>query len=190
MVETTFSQSRQDLFVLNVLNFKRDGTYLEIGCSHPIDINNTYLLEKEYNWTGISIDIDQKHESTWKKCRTNPIIIHDALTFDYNSMPSNEGVVDYLSLDIDEYYVDVLKRIPFDKYTFRVITIEHDAYIYGDKYRVPERDFLHEFGYILVASNVKSHGCVYEDWWVHPRLVNLSQYINFISNEKEFSDII
>ena len=166
----SYSQAHQDLFVLNVLNFMRRGTYLEIGCSDPIEINNTYLLETEYGWTGISIDIDKKHETRWKQVRMNPIIIQDALTVDYNSL-LNIDIIDYMSLDIDGEYVQVLHKIPFDRYKFRVITIEHDAYRFGDEYRLPEREFLHNYGYVLVASNVKSNGFAYEDWWVHPELV-------------------
>ena len=39
----SYSQSAQDIFVLSVLDQKRDGTYLEIGSSVPVDNNNTYL---------------------------------------------------------------------------------------------------------------------------------------------------
>jgi len=49
-------QSRQDKFVVNVLKEKRNGYFLEIGSNHPIKINNTYVLEKNYNWKGIMID--------------------------------------------------------------------------------------------------------------------------------------
>ena len=83
-----------------------------------------------------------------------------------------------------------MQKIPFDKCKFRVITIEHDAYRFGDTYRIPEREFLYKHGYILVTSNVNSNGHVYEDWWVHPELVKLNQYINFVCNGKEYSDII
>ncbi len=57
-VEIYYSQSCQDLFVSGVLNNKENGSYLELGCSYPVESNNTYLLESKFNWTGISIDID------------------------------------------------------------------------------------------------------------------------------------
>ena len=37
-------QAEQDKFVLNVLNNKKNGYFLEIGSNHPININNSYLL--------------------------------------------------------------------------------------------------------------------------------------------------
>ena len=47
------SQLNQDLEVLNFYNNKQTGYYIEIGASDGITLSNTYLLEKEYNWTGI-----------------------------------------------------------------------------------------------------------------------------------------
>jgi FkbM family methyltransferase len=47
------AQLRQDLFVLSELNFKKDGYFVEFGATNGIDLSNTYLLETEFNWTGI-----------------------------------------------------------------------------------------------------------------------------------------
>ena len=47
------SQLRQDLFVLNQLNFKKEGYFVEFGATNGLDLSNTYLLEKEYLWKGI-----------------------------------------------------------------------------------------------------------------------------------------
>ena len=40
-VSENYSQANQDLFVLKVLDFKRNGTYLEIGAYEPVSISNT-----------------------------------------------------------------------------------------------------------------------------------------------------
>ena len=47
------SQLKQDIFVLEELNFKRNGYFVEFGATNGIDLSNTYLLEKEFEWTGI-----------------------------------------------------------------------------------------------------------------------------------------
>ncbi len=82
------------------------------------------------------------------------------------------------ALDIDERYVDVLNRIPFDKYGFRVITIEHDAYKYGNVYRDGEREFLARRGYQLLCGDVRN----FEDWWVHPDLIDKNNHVYQLLN--------
>jgi hypothetical protein len=37
----------QDKFVAETLEFKKDGTFLDIGCHHYKNISNTYYLENE-----------------------------------------------------------------------------------------------------------------------------------------------
>lgn len=49
----SYSQHKQDLFVLETLQGKRDGYFVEFGATNGKDISNTYLLEKEYGWNGI-----------------------------------------------------------------------------------------------------------------------------------------
>ena len=89
------------------------------------------------------------------------------------------NTIDYLSLDVDTASLSVLKILPFDEYRFKAITIEHDAYLYGDEYRAEQREVLNGHGYRMVCSNilVPSPGhqgydgftpCPFEDWWVHP----------------------
>lgn len=53
------SQAGQDLFVIAMTQGKTDGTWLELGCGHPVSSNNTYLLEKRLAWSGVSIDTER-----------------------------------------------------------------------------------------------------------------------------------
>jgi FkbM family methyltransferase len=47
------SQIGQDLFALYALGWKRSGYFVEFGATNGVDLSNTYLLEKDFAWTGI-----------------------------------------------------------------------------------------------------------------------------------------
>lgn len=52
----SFAQNKQDIDVLNFYDFKRNGTFIEIGANDGICLSNTYLLEKKYGWKGICVE--------------------------------------------------------------------------------------------------------------------------------------
>ena len=56
-VPQSYSQIGQDLFVVAMTRGKCEGSFLEIGAGHPTQGNNTYLLETEYGWSGVSIEM-------------------------------------------------------------------------------------------------------------------------------------
>ena len=58
------SQVGQDKFVLSVLKNKKNGYFIEIGSNDPKLINNTFILEKDFNWSGIMVEYDGK----WYSC--------------------------------------------------------------------------------------------------------------------------
>lgn len=167
------SQASQDKFVYSLLYGLLDkqdpGYYLEVGAGEPIHINNSYFFEKMLHWKGVSIDISEDLSERWYAARSNPLVTEDATRCNYSKiLKPFPKVIDYLSLDIDGFYDVVLEKIPFDHYVFKVITIEHDFYRYGDQFRKKERLFLEAHGYHLLCANVMNAGCAFEDWWIHP----------------------
>lgn len=176
LIKKNYSQSYQDLFVLMATNGKEYGSWIEIGCAHPTYGNNTKLLE-EWNWDGVSIDIDTNVVDNWKDRKTNPYRL-DATKVDWDKMPiwDLNNVTDYLQIDVDPPQIsyEVLLKIPFSRMKFRVITFEHDFYAdESGEIRKKSRDYLRSFGYELIVNDVAvSEYDSYEDWWVHPDLVN------------------
>lgn len=53
ILQKSKSQLRQDIFVLEQLNYKRNGFFVEFGATNGVDLSNTHLLETEFGWTGI-----------------------------------------------------------------------------------------------------------------------------------------
>lgn len=177
-VEKNFSQAYQDIFILMALNGKRNGTFVEIGAMDGQTISNTFLIEQYFNWTGISIDIDDINESFKKYNRKSNLIIQNALNIDYkklfeiNNMPKN---IDYLQLDIEppENTLKCLKKIPFDNYNFSVITYETEAYYSNPQIKKESRSILKSYGYELLAGNICNHGNdPFEDWYVNPKFID------------------
>jgi len=187
-IEKNYAESYQDIFVLTMLNGKKNGTYLEIGAANPFYGNNTALLEQNYNWKGISLDIEQQFVDAFSKERKNPCLLKDATLINYDRFLSGLDFstdIDYLQLDCDppDVTYKILLSIPFEKYRFATITYEHDYYCDESKsFREKSRKYLESFGYIMVAGDIApDEWRNYEDWWIHPDLVDktiLSQMLN------------
>ena len=172
-----YSDAKQDQFTANILKFKKDGYCVDIGSCHSVISNNTYYFQG-LDWTSISIEIERGYNESYST-RTNGVHLNkNALevnykeTFEEYEFPKS---IDYLSLDVDTVSLDVLRILPLDEYRFKVITIEHDGYLYGDKYREQQRNLLNSYGYLLLCSNVyveqpgyEGKECPFEDWWIDP----------------------
>lgn len=192
LFEGSYSQSGQESFVLNMLDRVSFGCYVEIGAFHATDISNTYLLESQFEWKGIAFEIDRKKSKEYNRIRTNPCITADATSFNYlmcfekYNLPK---VIDYLQVDIEPAYQSLaaLKLLPWDIFTFKTITFEHDLYsnIENERVQNDAYELLQSYGYRRVAKNVKSNGFPYEDWYCHPDFIPISkQSITFPSDSE------
>lgn len=190
LIEQNYSEAYQDMFVLTLFKGKRNGTYLEIGSGHPTYGNNTYLLEKDYGWSGISFDLSEEFIDAHKKERKHISIVRDATSVNYDKFLSGLNVkntIDYLQIDCDPPDVSfkVLLSIPFEKYKFGVITFEHDHYAEpSGGYREKARNYLKEHGYVLFASNISpDDNRPYEDWFVHPEVIDINEFVHLMKTD-------
>ena len=178
-IKVNHSESFQDMFVLAMTDGKREGTYVEIGAGHSHYGNNTALLEEDFGWRGISFDLNEDFVREHNEKRSHTCLRRDATNVDYDKllgaldMPTD---IDYLQIDCDppEVSYRVLMNIPFETHRFAVITFEHDHYADpNNSIREKSRKYLESYGYQLVVNNIAPDDVrEYEDWWVHPDLVD------------------
>lgn len=193
------SDARQDEFAANILGFKRNGFCVDIGSCHSVISNNTFYFQ-DLGWTSLSVEIEPGYNSSYSTrnlgvhLNTNALEVDYKKVFEENEFPTS---IDYLSLDVDTVSLEVLKILPMDEYRFKVITIEHDGYLYDDKYRGAQREILNANGYKLLCSNVyvqqpgyEGKEFPFEDWWVDPSQFD-QELLDRIECENTFpSDII
>lgn len=213
-------QAAQDYFVRKVLKDKRNGTFLEIGSRDPVEINNTYPLEKELGWRGFMVEYETKYEPLYREHRPNAIpLMRDATTINYKEEFEKHNFpkdIDYLQIDLEAGNGSTLLTLlrleeqVFNTHRFAVVTFEHDIYQVLSasesdremyiRTREKSRDIFTKHGYARVFFDVQSENLMnpsdpniypFEDWWVHPDLVDID-YIRKIANPKSlrFREIV
>jgi hypothetical protein len=196
--ETIKSITKQDLifnyphasktagFAYRILNDKTNGTFVEIGSSHWRDGNHTYMLEKEFGWRGVGLEIQDHFVEEYNKNRESECILGDALSFNWdeyfekNNFPTT---IDFLQIDVDDIIPHsnllALINVPFGRYKFNVISVEHLGH-FDKRYEIDrdtQRHILYSYGYLLVASLFT------EDWWIHSSLDIAPSTYDLISSD-------
>ena len=192
-----YGQAHQDMFVSIINNFKKNGTFLEIGSNEPIYCSNTYTLEKEFGWTGIMVEYLPFFLTSYKLYRPRSIhIIEDATKVNYlECLKHFPKRIDYLQIDLDANNrstlttLENLNKNVLDKYRFSTITFEHDIYT-GDHFNTREisRKIFSDRGYIRLFSNVsvfyENKFCEFEDWYVDQNILD-NQILHSVLNDSE-----
>ena len=201
-IKEIYSEAGQDLFVLSLLDGKKNGTYLEIGTGHSKDKSNTFLLESQFGWKGASIDIESKYVKEHNQNRKTKAEVGDGTTVNYVDILHRAGItdtdIDYASVNCEPTSDTFLSLInmPFNTHRFGIITYEHNSYVGESQYRTLSRKFLKNKGYLLLVPNISIWGypnSVYEDWWVHPELISQdirNQYKSDIDLYNNWKDIL
>lgn len=197
-----YSQSGQDEWVCRILKNKKNGFFLDIGASDGIEINNTLILERKFGWRGISIeaspvkfkDLQKNRKSInlnvgvfnkrgkiyysndhLSETKTEHYINSDTLD---NILRDNDAPkeIDYLSIDIEGGEYDAFCDFPFDKWDIKLMTVEHNLYMDGDKNKKRLKDLLLKSGFEIAVENaiclLQHPSCFnqpYEDWWVNKK---------------------
>ena len=75
LLSASKSQIGQDFVALITSNFKHSGFFVEFGATNGLDLNNTFILEKKFDWTGILVE---PAESWLPKLRKNRSCVVDS----------------------------------------------------------------------------------------------------------------
>ena len=191
----TSAQRLQDVFVRIMAAKSGLSSYLEIGGADPVNLSNTYLLESEEGWSGVSVELDPELAGRHSGVRRSPCLVLDATVADYAEILAShlgEGDVGYLSLDIDPAHqsLNALAQLPLQNRRFAVVTFEHDAYRVGRGVRGVSRQILSHFGYELVIADVENDGLSFEDWWVHPALIPRETWAQYQASHADPAEIL
>lgn len=119
------SQIFQDLFILYCLDEKKNGFFVDFGATNGVDLSNTYLLEKEYNWQGILAEPGKVWETDLRKNRTCSIdnrcvwsSTGEILEFNETNVPELSTVS---SLSDDDFLSE--QRVSNSKYEVATISL-------------------------------------------------------------------
>jgi len=65
-------QLLQDELVIKLLDYKRDGYFIDLAANDAVGLSNTYALERDYNWNGLCIEPNPEYwyGLAFRKCQT------------------------------------------------------------------------------------------------------------------------
>ena len=75
----TYSMHGEDLIIQKYFKDKKNGLYVDLGCYHPIQYNNTLLLYQN-GWEGINVDINKFSIKLFDFCRPKDINLNIAVS--------------------------------------------------------------------------------------------------------------
>lgn len=93
------SQHGQDIWVLEQLNYKINGYFVDVGAGQPWELSNTWLLETQYAWSGICIEGKQKFFDLLikeRKCTCVNTYVNHNTNETYINFTKGKGYGDYL----------------------------------------------------------------------------------------------
>ena len=177
------SQLGQELFVLSILNFKRNGVFIEFGAADGHLLSNTFILEKNYQWSGVLVEPAKIYHERLKINRAcsidkRAVFSHsgESLFFNETNFPELSTIRSYGSEDEHK-----LKRKKHRVYTVESISLNdlinhHDLKVGIDYISIDtegsELDILKSFDFLKYKVKV------------------FTIEHNFTKNKKDISDLM
>jgi len=117
----------------------RGGFFLDLAATDGVSINNTVVMERDFGWSGIAIEPNAAYFAALRTNRACQCIqaCVDEFARDVEFLANGERggivandtdnappIIDYFSFDVEGAETWVLRRFPFEKFTFLALTIE------------------------------------------------------------------
>jgi hypothetical protein len=67
-----YSDAKQDQFIANLFNFKKDGYFVDIGSCGAVSSNNTFFFES-LDWEGICVELNSGYNESYQYRKANYI---------------------------------------------------------------------------------------------------------------------
>ncbi len=130
----SFSKSEfiQDLFVLNQLNFKKRGFFVEIGALDGEIGSNTYLLEKKFAWNGILCEPNKNYVKKIKKKRKAHLVTKavwrnsfSKVLFEVSNQKGLSTISSFRSNDL--HYRKIIDKYSVETISLNDLLLEYNA---------------------------------------------------------------
>ncbi len=160
----SYSISNVDLIIDRMFSEVDRGTFIDIGCNHPIKFNNTYLLYKR-GWRGINIDLDLKSIEEFNSLRDEDYNIQSLISsksgevkdvFVYHSRSAintvSKDLIKYRNTDIENIKIikqetdtleNIIEKSPYKNKKINLLSIDIENHEYEalknfnfDKYKI------------------------------------------------------
>lgn len=194
----------QDNYVVDLLNKKTNGFYIEIGASHPKHGSNTFLFEKTLNWTGILIEYNPTYFQLLDQERPQSKICKCKIVSDKSNISNQKTIceifkeyenyiptfIDYVSLDIDdpELQFKILEQFNHEKYKIGILVVEHDIHSDIDTLNKGKEPIRNKYRN-LIDDLLKTKDYIYDgNIYVNDAYIHKSIYDTIIKNKNDKYD--
>lgn len=184
-VQKSYSQQGEDLIIDKLLNYKKKGTYIDIGAFDPVRLSNTKRFY-EKGWKGVNIEPDYNNYLKFVKLRPNDINLNIGISNKKDILKFFRFNVDTLST-FSKQEAEKYKKQGYKLLETIDVEVRTLSSIFSDVLKTNKIDFLSvdTEGYDLEV--LKSN-----DWNKYrPKIVCVETLIHSVNNEKMISkDII
>ena len=170
---TSTAQNYHDVFALLCSDLKKTGLFIDVGCSTPDHCSNVVVLLNN-GWSGVGFDLKPTLDACWlpyPNMQAHCLEMVKDWEVANSIIEKMPPIVDYLNVDLDGFPAQyVIEKINLKSRKYRCMTIEHDAYRFGNVFKDAQRNVLLNNGYEIVITTAA------EDWYVYPSLIEPEYY--------------